>query len=198
MLYVQQSLGPDEELVHIGRFHWMYTISSAMWILIGIGLAAGVLVGAVYAKIYLNMHDMYKNISAMPPEVYDQAWSQIVRSKGGYVKMVQTSHPGVRIASFLFFLCGLYMFAQMMVIKATTEIAITNNRLIYKQGLVARHVGEISIDRIEGVNVLQGMLGRIFDYGNVIVRGMGVGEVMLPPIAQPIEFRKAIEKARTL
>ena len=86
----------------------------------------------------------------------------------------------------------------MMIIKATTEIGVTDIRLVYKRGLVARAVGEINIDRIEGVNVLQGILGRIFGYSRVMVRGMGVGEVVLPPIAQPIRFKKAIEKARSM
>ena len=85
-----------------------------------------------------------------------------------------------------------------MVVKATTEIAITNNRLIFKRGLVARQVGEINIDRIEGVNVLQTIMGRVFNYGRIMVRGMGVGEVVLPPIEDPIAFRKAIEKAKAL
>ena len=56
----------------------------------------------------------------------------------------------------------------------------------------------ISIDRIEGVNILQSIQGRIFGYGRILVRGMGIGEVILPPIANPVEFRKAIEKARTV
>ena len=95
------------------------------------------------------------------------------------------------------FIMGLVKFAQMMVVKATTEIAITNNRLIYKRGLVARHVGEINIDRIEGCNVLQPILGRIFNYGRVLIRGMGVGEVTLPPLEDPISFRRAIEEAKS-
>ena len=197
MLYVQQSLGPDEELVYVGRFHWMYTMSSAFWIFLGLMGAIGILIGAVYIDVLKTMNETY-NLVDMPKEVYGQAWDKVLASKGGYIEMMQTSHPFVRIGAFVSFLIGLYMFAQMMVVKATTEIAITNTRLIYKQGLIARHVGEISIDRIEGVNVLQGILGRMFSYGYVIVRGMGVGEVMLPPIADPIEFRKAIERARTL
>ena len=85
-----------------------------------------------------------------------------------------------------------------MIIRATTEIGVTDARLVYKRGLIARAVGEINIDRIEGVNVLQGVLGRVLGYGRVMVRGMGVGEVVLPPIAQPIRFKKAIEKARAV
>ena len=85
----------------------------------------------------------------------------------------------------------------MMVVKSTTEIAITSSRLVYKRGLVARHVGEMSVDRIEGVNVLQSMWGRLFNYGRLAVRGMGVGEVVLPPIKDPLMFRQAIEKAKS-
>jgi hypothetical protein len=31
-----------------------------------------------------------------------------------------------------------------------------------------------------------------------MVRGMGVGEVILPPIADPIAFRKAIDRAKSI
>ena len=104
----------------------------------------------------------------------------------------------VKGMAFLMFVFGVYSFAIKMVHKATTEIAITDTRLIFKTGVVARNVGEISIDRIEGVNVLQSVLGRIFNYGRLGVRGMGVGEVILPPIEDPISFRQAIERARSI
>ena len=175
MLYVEQSLSPGEELIHVGQFHWMYTIkavSSIFWGLIG---SIVVIVGAIYIQGYLD--------------------------GGGYeegaLSAIRSVHPGVRLLAFFVFIMGLLRFAQMMVIKATTEIAITNSRLIYKRGLVARYVGEMSIDRIEGVNVLQSIIGRMFNYGRVMVRGMGVGEVILPPLQNPVAFRKAIEVART-
>lgn len=174
MLYVQQSLGPDEELVHIGKFHWMYTVNSFMSILWGLVLS--ILVMFVAYKAYAFM-------GRLPPET-------------GFFGSIQIIHPGIRGVSFLFFIFGLVKFAHMMVIKVTTEIAITNTRLVYKRGLVARQVGEISIDRIEGVNVLQSILGRLFNYGRVMIRGMGVGEVVLPPIEDPISFRRAIEEAK--
>ncbi len=176
MLYVQQSLGPDEELVHMGAFHWMYTVQSFMAIFWGFLFSIVILVGSVM---------MYVQLGKFPPQT-------------SWLEGLHYIHPGLRALAFLSFVFGLLSFAQMMVAKATTEIAITNNRLIYKRGLVARQVGEISIDRVEGVNVVQSILGRIFDYGRVRVRGMGVGEITLPVIEDPIAFRKAIEKARSL
>ncbi|PCI56195.1 MAG: hypothetical protein COB36_05285 [Alphaproteobacteria bacterium] len=174
MLYIQQSLGPNEELVHIGKFHWMYTVSSFMSIFWGFFGAIVVVVMAHHAYIFMGK---------LPSDI-------------GYMESIKYLHPGVRIFAFLVFIFGLVKFARMMIVKATTEIAITNTRLVYKRGLVARHVGEISIDRIEGVNVLQPILGRIFNYGRIMIRGMGVGEVLLPPIEDPIAFRKAIEEAK--
>lgn len=176
MLYVEQSLGPDEELVHVGRFHWMYTVQAFMAIIWGIVISLMIVLGAVL---------VYKQMGWFPPDLPS-------------LEGVKYLHPGVRIAAFVAFVLGLLSFTQMMVVKATTEIAITNSRLVYKRGLVARQVGEMSIDRIEGVNVLQTILGRIFNYGRLAIRGMGIGEVVLPPIEDPITFRQSIEKARSI
>ena len=181
MLYVQQSLAPDEELIHIGSFHWWYNVQAAMSIVWGVVICGMIIGCSVYAQVNLGI-----NLSAYS-----------LPRGAGTLDVVRALHPGIKLVAFLMFLMGLLKFAQMMVNKATTEIAITTSRLIYKRGLVARAVGEISIDRIEGVNVVQGILGRIFDFGRLVIRGMGVGEMVLPPIERPIVFRKAIEKART-
>ena len=176
MLYVQQSLGPNEELVHVGRFHWMYTVHAFMSIFWGIVVSIIIIVGAYMA---------YKQLGYIHPAT-------------GLLQAISILHPGIRIFAFVMFLFGLLGFAQMMVLKATTEIAVTSTRLVYKRGLIARYVGEISTDRIEGVNVLQTIMGRFFNYGRLAVRGMGVGEVVLPPIEDPIAFRQAIERAKAM
>jgi hypothetical protein len=176
MLYVQQSLGPNEELVHVGSFHWMYTVKAISSIFWGIISCIVLISISVYVK-----GEFLGGIQA-------ETWLGAVREL----------HPGLRLTAFFIFVMGMLRFASMMVIRATTEIAVTNARLIYKRGLVARQVGEISIDRIEGVNILQSILGRMLGYGRIMVRGMGVGEVILPPLADPVIFRQAIDKARGL
>lgn len=176
MLYVQQSLNKDEELVYVGHFHWMYNVQAVMAIVWGVVGCIAVIVGGVY--------------------VWDNYLGGL--DADTYLGKIRELHPAIRLGAFLVFVLSLLRFAQMMVVKATTEIAVTTSRLIFKRGLVARYVGEMSIDRIEGVNVLQTILGRIFNYGRVMVRGMGVGEVILPPIADPIAFRKAIDRAKSI
>lgn len=178
MDYIRQSLAEDEVLVHVAHFHWFYTVSAIMNILFGVLLAIIVLVVAVKIEPMIFKSLEYDGLSLLD--------------------RVRAIHPGVKILSLFILIMGMFRYAQMMIVKATTEIAITNKRLVYKRGLVARYVGEINIDRIEGVNVLQGILGRIFNFGRIMVRGMGIGEIVLPSIADPLKFRRAIEKARSV
>ncbi len=175
--YIRQSLTDDEELIHIAEFHWMYTVNAVLNMVFSFVLAIAILFFAIKFQPIM--------FGAVAPE------------SAGMIERVMSLHPALKILSVFIFVLGVLKFAQMMIIKVTTEIGVTDIRLVYKRGLIARAVGEINIDRIEGVNVLQGILGRLFGYGRVMVRGMGVGEVILPPIAQPIRFKKAIEKART-
>jgi uncharacterized membrane protein YdbT with pleckstrin-like domain len=73
-----------------------------------------------------------------------------------------------------------------------TEIAITDRRIIYKTGLVQRHTVEISMDKVESVDVDQSVLGRIFGYGTVTVRGTGEAAEPLRDVAAPIALRNAV------
>jgi uncharacterized membrane protein YdbT with pleckstrin-like domain len=74
----------------------------------------------------------------------------------------------------------------------TTEIAVTNRRVIYKRGFIRRHTIEMNMDKIESVHVDQSIMGRIFNYGTVTVHGTGTGIEPLQKIDSPIEFRNNV------
>jgi uncharacterized membrane protein YdbT with pleckstrin-like domain len=76
--------------------------------------------------------------------------------------------------------------------RVTTELAITDLRVIYKAGLFRRHTLEMNRSRIESVDVDQSLLGRIFGYGTVTVRGTGGSLEPLRNIRDPIGFRNHI------
>lgn len=192
MLYVQQSLTPNEEILREGHFHWMYTVHAVFWIIFGAAMAIAIGYGAIWLDVAAIIREYFSGAN------FNEAWNVIVDERGGYLNILWEQNPLVRFAMLGAFIMGLFFFTHMMIIKATTEIAVTNERLIYKRGLVARDVVELSIDRIEGVTVKQGVFGRLFGYGRISARGMGVGEVVLPRIEKPIILKRAIDESQNM
>jgi uncharacterized membrane protein YdbT with pleckstrin-like domain len=74
----------------------------------------------------------------------------------------------------------------------TTEIAVTDRRIIYKRGFVRRRTIEMHLDKVESVDVDQTILGRIFDYGDITIRGVGVGIEPLTKVDSPLAFRNHV------
>jgi uncharacterized membrane protein YdbT with pleckstrin-like domain len=77
-----------------------------------------------------------------------------------------------------------------------TEIAVTNRRVIYKKGLIRRQTNEMNMNKVESVKIDQSILGRMLDYGNVMILGTGEGFETLRTIASPIELRNSIVTGR--
>jgi hypothetical protein len=46
---------------------------------------------------------------------------------------------------------------------------------------------------IEEVNLQQGIVGRIFDFGRLQLHGTGVDDIRLPTLADPLGLRKALQ-----
>ena len=98
----------------------------------------------------------------------------------------------LRIAGGLILLVGAVAFLRSWIRKVTTEVAVTNKRVIKKTGLVQRLTAEMNMDKVESVDVDQSILGRLLDYGTIVIRGTGSGLEGLRYIAKPLELRSAI------
>lgn len=73
----------------------------------------------------------------------------------------------------------------------TTELAVTNKRVIAKFGFISRHTVELNINKVESIQVNQDILGRIFNYGSLTIAGAGSQQAPIPGISKPMEFRRA-------
>jgi uncharacterized membrane protein YdbT with pleckstrin-like domain len=74
----------------------------------------------------------------------------------------------------------------------TTETDVTNMRVVHKTGFIKRRTFEMSLDKVESVDVNQSILGRLLNYGSVTVRGVGEGAETINTIASPLDFRNHI------
>lgn len=75
------------------------------------------------------------------------------------------------------------------------EQGVTNKKVIVKHGILSRKTDEMRSEKIEHVNIDQGILGRICGYGDVIVRGTGGGIVKFRFVADPLKVKVSIDNA---
>lgn len=78
----------------------------------------------------------------------------------------------------------------------TTELAFTNKRVIAKFGFISRHTVELNINKVESIQVNQGILGRIFNFGTLVISGAGNPQAPIPGISEPMKFRRAFMESQ--
>ena len=89
---------------------------------------------------------------------------------------------------------GFVHFVELM----TSEFAVTTTRLIFKVGLIARYTTELLLSKVESIGVNQGLLGRIFNYGDLTVTGTGGARELFHRVRDPIGFRNHVQHASVI
>ncbi len=104
------------------------------------------------------------------------------------------------------------LMAYQLVFAWTTEIIVTDSRLLFRQGIFAIKTVKIDISNLRQVDVQQSMIGLMLDFGYVHIftntvsttrktSGRGVDEIemagiSLPPVADPHTFSTLVDRAR--
>ncbi|HQE11424.1 MAG TPA: PH domain-containing protein [Flavipsychrobacter sp.] len=88
----------------------------------------------------------------------------------------------------------LTLFIAPIIDRFTDEFAITNKRVVIKTGLISRRTFEMNLSKIESVNVMQSILGRILGYGTIQIIGTGGTKEAFMNIKKPLEFRKRFQE----
>ena len=89
---------------------------------------------------------------------------------------------------------ALPMLLNAFVARRTSEFAVTNKRILIKTGLISRHSLETLLNKVEGIGVGQGILGRILDYGTIVVSGTGGSKEPFRRIAHPMQFHRQVQE----
>ena len=77
--------------------------------------------------------------------------------------------------------------------RFTTEIAVTNRRVIFKKGFIWRKTMEMNVNKVESVYIDQTVIGRILDYGTVSVVGTGSSIEPFTSVDSPVKLRNTIQ-----
>ena len=98
----------------------------------------------------------------------------------------------LEILAAIFALFAVSSWLRAAIRRATTELAVTDRRVIYKAGLLSRHTLEMNRSKVESIDVDQSLLGRILGFGTIIVRGTGGSLEPIRRISDPLSFRSHI------
>jgi hypothetical protein len=90
------------------------------------------------------------------------------------------------------FLVGFIIILVGMVRRNATEMAVTNRRVVVKQGLASRRTIEMLLSKIETIEVTETTGGRMLGYGTILLIGTGGTSEPFHDIAQPLQFRSQV------
>jgi uncharacterized membrane protein YdbT with pleckstrin-like domain len=94
----------------------------------------------------------------------------------------------------LFVLTAVIIGLNSFITYKTSEFAVTNRRVIVKVGFIRRNSIEVMLNKVEGIQVEQGIIGRIFKYGSITITGTGGTREPYHRIHSPLEFRKKVQE----
>ena len=90
---------------------------------------------------------------------------------------------------------GLFFLAWAWITVWSTEVAITNRRVIAKTGFIKRSTVEINLEKVEALKVEQSFMGRMLNYGTIFISGAGTSVAPIHDIADPLVFRRKFMEA---
>ena len=102
--------------------------------------------------------------------------------------MLPDSHPVPNFA-IVFFGVSVYFWLK----NRTTEMVITNRRVVLKRGIISVHTSEIRNVKVETVRLHQGILGRLLGYGDLVFTGTGESHTIFSVVASPAKTKAKFE-----
>jgi uncharacterized membrane protein YdbT with pleckstrin-like domain len=166
MSYVEKSLVPGETLRYETRHHWIVLLGPMFIAFLFVALAVAFLAESVAAK----------------------------NGKGLATGVSPTGIQAMTIAGVFFLVVAIATFTYGIAKRNATEMAVTNRRVLIKTGLGSRRTLDLMLSRVESIGVEETVLGRMLGYGSLIVRGTGGTPEPFVMIANPQEFRRAVQE----
>lgn len=172
MAYIRKIIGSDEKLLEIARLHWIYLLTGIAWF-IGCTLTGWAINWGIL-KFMTAMAAAFESSSAMLPLVALNNWLMPVA-----------------------IITGITIFCFYLIKVLTTEIGLTNRRVLHKSGWLFVKTRQIDIEEVRGEFLDLGFWGRFLHYGFLNLDCRFIGDVRLPAIEQPENFVKLLHKVRS-
>ena len=177
MSYIKHILLPHEEILYDGRVHPRVLLPGLLFLLDS-------------AFMLMEATDTGGKWSIILPFLYHLAdWFPSTRWLYSSFYHWQEASPNIameiKVLASISAVWGLYKFIQAFMLIQTTELIVTNLRIIAKSGIFEVTTIEMDKNRVAGVIVHSSFIGRIMGYGNIIIQGFTSSIQGLPVMVNP-------------
>jgi uncharacterized membrane protein YdbT with pleckstrin-like domain len=148
-----------------------------------------------YVRKVLQPGESVVHATRMHPIIFLTAFTHFVIAVALFVAAMSMTgdwRTALKAAAAIFILLAVASAVPAAIRRASTELAITDRRVIYKAGIISRHTLEMNRSKVESVDVDQSLLGRILGFGTITVRGTGGSLEPIRVISDPLTFRSHI------
>lgn len=177
MSYLDGHLMDGEEVVYRTRLHPV----------VFLGPLLGLLIGG-YLALHGNQLIQEHVFSKIPRDVMRQLPADTLR-------WLREGWHGYNVVGlFILVFQGVLPFVSRVVNVTSSEFGVSTKRVLMKTGFISRHSLETLLSKVESISVYQGVLGRLFGYGSIIISGTGGSKEFFFGIRDPMEFRRVVQE----
>lgn len=171
MSYIRKVIGSDEKLLATFRPHWIYFLEG---LLVLAGLSAIGFIIDYYLYAFFTHNAVQFNVD-LYFVVFNERFTPI---------------------PWIFVFTGLAVFIPLFLIFISTEVGLTDQRIIHKRGLIFIQIDQADLEDIRGEHVIHGWFGWLLGYGRIRLDCRFVEDILLPAIRNPYKLVKASHSAR--
>lgn len=120
-------------------------------------------------------------------------WRPAAVSFVGLILLISLESNQVSVGGTVISIGGLWLF-WIYLYERLEEYAVTSRRVVFKEGILRRDVVFFPLDRVQTVDVRQSLIGRLLNYGAVVVHTAATthGTTEREHISHPEEWRRQI------
>lgn len=160
---VEQHLVANEKILHVARLSWIVTMFPVVLAVIGLTI----MIAAPKPVVNSDMAGMVESLWADP--------------------LALLYYPAAVLTGMAIW----HLFKQIL-IKLTTTITVTTERVVHESGLIYRSSPEMHRTLIIGASPEQSLLGRLCDYADIHVQSVGGSAMILRAVKDPHALRNKI------
>lgn len=163
MSYIDNNLLPDEKIIFRTKKHYIVFLVPVIFLIVSL----------FFCTDNHITHNIDNTLSALSSSI----------------PLLSKAHF---LPALVFLLAAVFSGIQQWILYQVSDYVVTNKRVIMREGLVQRSVSDLRLSTISNVNIDQGLLAQLLNYGNITINGFGGSADQFMQVNAPGEFQRSV------